>query len=86
MATWGLSIEIVTSLASISASSPDPKRIQSPDNLFNKLGADQTFTIFLVRRQSSSLNPSSSPCCLSGNYSQRLFQKKIECFVCKING
>ena len=38
----------------------------------------------LVRLQSSSLSPSLTPCLSSGNHSQRLFQKTIERFDCKI--
>ena len=38
----------------------------------------------LVRRQISSLIPSVSPYLSSGNHSQRLFQKTIEGFDCKI--
>ena len=40
----------------------------------------------LVRLQSSCLSSSSSPCLSSGNYSLRLFQKKIKGFDCKTNG
>ena len=40
----------------------------------------------MARLQSLSLSPSSSPCRSVGNHSQRLFQKTIECFDCKING
>ena len=39
-----------------------------------------------VRRQSSSLKPSSSPSCSSGHNSWRLFQKTFEGFDCKFNG
>ena len=63
------------------------KRIQTPHSWFWDFWADKTFT---TRQsgcmQSSSLSPSSSPCLLSCNHSQRLFQKTIESFDCKING
>ena len=39
----------------------------------------------LVRRQGSSLSPSSSPCWSSGNHSRRLYQKTNEGFDWKIN-
>ena len=41
--TWGLSFQKVTSLASISASSTDLKRIQTPYSLFRDFRADKTF-------------------------------------------
>ena len=40
----------------------------------------------MVRRQSSSLSPSSSPCLSSGSYYRRLFERTFEGFDCKING
>ena len=40
----------------------------------------------MVRRQISSLSPSSSPCQSSVNHSRRLFQMTFLGFYCKING
>ena len=65
------------------------KRIQTPLSLFNFiLGFWRRWNLYnpLVRQQSLSLSPSLNPCLSSGNHSQRLFQKSIEGFECKING
>ena len=84
---WYLAMIIDSLLTSISASSMDLKR-NSTDwdylgfwsrwNLYNRL-------VRRLRPQSSSLSPSSSPCWSSGNHPQRLFEKTIESFDCKIN-
>ena len=53
-----------------------PKRIQTPHRSFWNFEADNTFSTRwwrLVRQQSSSLSPSSSPCRSSDNHSRRLF-------------
>ena len=77
--------EMDSQLSSFSVFSTDLKRIQtilgflSRKNLYSQL-------VRSVRRQSSSLSPSLSPCQSSGNCSLKLFQKKIKGFGCKIMG
>ena len=52
-------VGINSPVSSISAFSTDLKRIQTLHSLFRDFGADKTFYNPLVRRQSSSLSPSS---------------------------
>ena len=68
--SWGMRVGNHSTLASISASSTDPKIFTTQ------------FVHLLVRRHSSSLSPSSSPCRSSGNYSRtwKLFQKTVKGF------
>ena len=88
---WGMSVGIDSQLVSTLASSTDIKRVQTQHTLFR---VSELILLYnsLVRRQSSSLSPSSNlnPCLSSGNSSWRLFQKSqektIEGFDCKING
>ena len=73
--------------SSISAFSTDLKEFKLSTDyswILEQIKSLQINTNPLVRRQSSSFSPSSSPC-MSGNNFQRLFQKTIEGFDCKIN-
>ena len=74
--------EMDSQLSSFSVFSTDLKRIQT---ILGFLSRKKLYNP-LVRRQSSSLSPSLSPCQSSGNCSLKLFQKKIKGFGCKING
>ena len=72
-------------LSSISAFSTNLKRFQASHSFFWQGISGQVNPYNpLVRRQSSSFSPCSSPWS-SGNHSWRLFQKTIEDFGCKIN-
>ena len=75
---WGMSIEIFTQLASITASSIDLKRIWTVHSLLREFWADNFFTnlwsggIIQVWVQVWDL--------------QKLFQKTLDCSDCKMNG
>ena len=78
-------VDIDSLLSTILAFSPHLKRIQTQHSLFWDFWADNLYNQ-LVRWQSSSSSPSSSPCLSSGNHPRRIFQKTIEGFNCKIDG
>ena len=91
-AVWWVSLEVLYQLTAV-LNFGILKRIHTPHSLLNFiLGFWSRLYLYnpFVRRQSSSLSPSSSPCtgaCSSSdNHSRRLFQKTIESFDCNING
>ena len=84
---WGLSLEIVSLLASISASTTDLKRFQTPHDLFRNIGAENTSTTLWsdgrVQVWVHIRAPAGHLAITAEGYSR--IQKTIEVFDCKIN-
>ena len=83
---WGLSFEIFFLLALISASSTDLQKIQTPDCLFRDFREVKSWPkplhcLQLVDQDAEfKFESNFSPFCLSGIYSQQLYQKAIKVF------
>ena len=84
-AVWWIRAGINSQLSSTSALSTDLKGIQNPP-IYSGI-SEQIKPLQLVgHARELSLSPTSSPFRSFGNDTQRLFQKTIEGFDCKING